>query len=122
MRRFLTYMLLIALTLQSFYRVVMTLDYQIHLPDYLAKCINRDKPELHCNGQCILMQKIRDKERQESESKLATYEFSLVYIHQESLSLETIKPIEEVAPISGAGYFVRKPSNHLSDIFRPPMA
>ena len=39
---------------------VVYIDFKLN-QDYIAKvlCINRDKPELQCNGHCILMQKIK---------------------------------------------------------------
>lgn len=35
------------------------LDYFIQLEEYQAKCVNKARPELACNGQCILMQKLK---------------------------------------------------------------
>ncbi|ELR71084.1 hypothetical protein C900_03048 [Fulvivirga imtechensis AK7] len=45
---------------------VVYIDFKIN-QDYIARvlCINRDKPELNCNGHCILMQKL--KKTQETE-------------------------------------------------------
>lgn len=41
--------------------------------DYIAKelCINRNKPQLHCNGRCYLMRKLKqaqDKEQKQEHS------------------------------------------------------
>src|SRR3546814_3580685 len=79
--RFCAYILFAALTLQSFYRSIMTVEYQIHLPAYIAKCINKDQPQLHCNGQCALMKKIEDKEDKEAKKNLVVYEYSSLYVH-----------------------------------------
>lgn len=35
------------------------IEYYVKLDVYLKNCVNREKPELHCNGQCILMQKLK---------------------------------------------------------------
>ena len=35
------------------------LDYYIKMDAYLEQCSNRNRPELQCNGQCILMQKLK---------------------------------------------------------------
>jgi|SRR5690606_5977003 len=35
------------------------IEYYFQLDAYLAACANRDRPELHCNGQCVLMQKLK---------------------------------------------------------------
>ena len=34
-------------------------EYYLKMEVYLEKCENKKRPELHCNGQCILMQKMR---------------------------------------------------------------
>ncbi|HET6541204.1 MAG TPA: hypothetical protein VFG46_12005 [Chryseolinea sp.] len=34
-------------------------EYYLKTEVYLEKCANKKRPELHCNGQCILMQKMR---------------------------------------------------------------
>jgi hypothetical protein len=35
------------------------INYYIKLEEYKRNCVNKAKPEMHCNGQCILMQKLR---------------------------------------------------------------
>ena len=56
LRIFLSLVLLLPLGLKT----GVVLNWAIH-QDYIAKnlCVNRDKPELHCNGKCVLMQKMR---------------------------------------------------------------
>jgi hypothetical protein len=34
-------------------------EYYLKMEVYLEKCANKKRPELHCNGQCVLMQKLR---------------------------------------------------------------
>ncbi len=55
---------------------------------YIANnlCENRDKPQLHCNGQCILMQKLRkaqENEKKEVDGKIkeTSYFFTSHSIH-----------------------------------------
>lgn len=45
---------------------VVYIDFKIN-QDYISRvlCINRDKPELKCNGHCVLMEKL--KETQDTE-------------------------------------------------------
>lgn len=35
------------------------LDYYVKLEEYKALCINKARPEMKCNGQCILMQRLK---------------------------------------------------------------
>ncbi|WP_270089952.1 hypothetical protein [Sphingobacterium sp. SYP-B4668] len=122
MKRFCTYILLVALTLQSFYRSIMTVDYQIHLPDYLAKCINKDRVQLHCNGQCVLMGKIRDNEKKETKKNLVVYEYSSLYIHKENDNHIVQQPHEEFSEDHFSRYLVDYRFTYNNPIFHPPIS
>jgi hypothetical protein len=54
--------------LQSFSKVWILLSFKVN-QEYIAKalCINRSKPEMHCNGNCILMQRLKAAEEQEKK-------------------------------------------------------
>ncbi len=122
MVRFSVYILLIALTLQSFYRSIMTVDYQIHLPDYIAQCINKDKPQLHCDGQCVLMQKIKEKEKEETKKNLVVYEYSAHYVHKNYTPLAVYQPYEQIIDNTFPLYVIDYHFNYNTPIFRPPVA
>ena len=113
--------LLVALTLQSFYRSVMTLDYQIHLPEYLAKCINKDRPQLHCNGQCVLMKKIKEKEQKEAKKNMVTYEYSSLYLHKEHSVFIAYTSVEEISQPSFPDYTADYLFDYSNAVFRPPI-
>lgn len=40
-------------------KTAVVIDWAVH-QDYIAEnlCENRDRPEMHCNGKCVLMQKM----------------------------------------------------------------
>lgn len=44
---------------------IVYIDFKLN-QDYIAKvlCINRDKPEMQCNGHCVLMQKMTEAQDQ----------------------------------------------------------
>lgn len=115
-------MLLVALTMQSFYRTIMTMEYQLHLPDYLAKCINRDRPQLHCNGQCVLMKKINEKEKEETKKNLVVYEYSALYMHKEHAVFQLYQPLEEISSMHFSPYLIDYRFSFNNPVFRPPIA
>lgn len=121
MKLFCTYILFIALTLQSFYRGILAMDYQIHLPEYLAKCINKEQPQLHCDGHCVLMEKIREKEKEEAKNNLLVYEYSSLYVHKEYTVFTMYQPNEEVGESHFSPYLIGYRFNHNTSIFRPPI-
>lgn len=122
MKTFCTYILLLALTLQSFYRSIIAIDYQIHLPDYIVQCINKNKPQLHCNGQCVLMKRIREKEKEEAKKNVVVYEYSAHYIHKERSVFAIYKPKEETEENLFSPYLIDYRFTYNDPIFRPPIA
>ncbi|HAD13987.1 MAG TPA: hypothetical protein DCF33_16300 [Saprospirales bacterium] len=48
---------------QATIRTAWTIHYQMNRAEYLARCVNKDKPSLHCNGQCAFMKEIAAREK-----------------------------------------------------------
>lgn len=100
----------------------MTMEYQIHLPDYLAKCINKDKPQLQCNGQCVLMKKIREKEKEEAKKNLVVYEYNNLYVHKECTKIPTQVQADETEKAYFTPYLTNYAFTYITPIFHPPVA
>ncbi|HMR19867.1 MAG TPA: hypothetical protein PKA53_11270 [Sphingobacterium sp.] len=122
MIHFCTYILLVALTLQSLYSSIMSVDYQINLSEYLAKCINKDRPQLHCDGQCVLMKKIREKEKEETKKNSVVYEYSTLYVHKEYIIYTMYQPNEEYLESHFPPYLIDYIFNYNTPVFRPPIS
>ncbi len=100
----------------------MTIEYQIHLPEYIAKCINKDRPQLHCNGQCVLMKKIEEKEEKDAKKSLVVYEYSSLYTHNSHFVL-TMHPLqEEINQNHFPPYLTDYRFDYNTPIFRPPIS
>lgn len=70
MIRFVTiWLLTLAVFLQSLAPLLILVDFKIH-QDFIAEvlCINRDQPELQCNGQCHLQEKLSEQQEQEQQA------------------------------------------------------
>ncbi|RDC63941.1 hypothetical protein AHMF7616_02550 [Adhaeribacter pallidiroseus] len=54
---------------QSFSKVFIVLDYQAN-KNYIAEylCVNKKKPEMHCNGHCYLKKQLQKAEQPENQS------------------------------------------------------
>lgn len=100
----------------------MVADYQIHLPEYLEQCINKDKPQLHCNGQCVLMKKIKEKEQEDAAKNMVVYAYSALYVHKDYTVLPTYHPeiIVDTTPFSP--YLLDYRFTYDNTVFRPPIA
>jgi hypothetical protein len=66
--------ILIALVIKLLMAPAIFLDYQIR-KDFIVKnyCINKNRPEMHCDGKCYLAKQI--KKTQENDEKQATDSF-----------------------------------------------
>ena len=68
--------------------VLPLFDYVIN-QDYISEflCINKDKPELNCNGKCYLMQKIKaqNEEKKQNLPRIAMEEYPIGFINFASI-------------------------------------
>jgi hypothetical protein len=67
-----TLVLTIVFGIQTFYGAFIIAGYYVDTPAYAAKCVNKNKPQLHCNGKCMLQKKLNEadnKEKQNTEHK-----------------------------------------------------
>lgn len=104
-------------------KVAITADFVIH-QDYIANnlCENRDKPEMECEGKCVLMQKLKLTESEQDEPQqlpqITQMEFSSFVVTDflfnaiESLQADSSENLP--APTH------HEASIHINDIFHPP--
>ncbi|UKJ08779.1 hypothetical protein [Solitalea lacus] len=68
MKKLLSIVLMMAILLQTFSNLVIVSSYEVNkgfISTYL--CENKDKPKLHCNGQCYLMKKLKKAAQEEEQ-------------------------------------------------------
>src|SRR4051812_49427532 len=114
-------LLLIAFATQTFERTFLVLDYYANTASFAEKCENKLRPLLHCNGQCLLMKKMKDQENKDqqlperkSENKsevIPASSYVSEIFHSEKISIDTFPSYEE-----GLLQKTARP------IFRPPSA
>lgn len=64
MKTFISTILCVVLAFPWAMKVGVTMDFIIR-QDYIANnfCVNKDKPEMHCNGKCVLMKTLSLSEK-----------------------------------------------------------
>jgi hypothetical protein len=70
-RQTVTYLLITSLLLQLFSREAVVMSFELNR-EFIAKtlCENRDRPSLHCEGQCYLAKKLKaQQEREDRQTK-----------------------------------------------------
>ena len=98
-------------------------EYYLKMEVYLEKCANKKRPELHCNGQCILMQKMRamNAESQDQSrpapAKINFEDYPIGFVEElpgvKSIACSTSKPLNV------SRQFVLS-SAHKTAVFHPP--
>jgi hypothetical protein len=124
MRTFFAYFFLILILWPSWRMGLVWVWFKAN-QTFIAKelCINKDRPEMHCNGKCFLMTKMRDVHRQGHDNFVNGLENllckDLVYVFQAfTLHLSPLAPA--VQPKSH--FFYRAPLSipHLLALIKPP--
>ncbi|GGF45557.1 hypothetical protein GCM10011339_37550 [Echinicola rosea] len=109
------------IVLNSMVFSVIQMDYVLN-KEYIAEnlCINRDKPEMNCDGKCFLAEKLQEAQDQK-EQQPGGIDFSRdfgIYILQDNHFGFQQTPIPLNLPkafYQGGKYF-----NTTTDIFHPP--
>jgi hypothetical protein len=60
-RRAAAFLLLLVFFAQAFSRYLLVADYYVNSSSYLADCVNKDRPWMHCNGRCQLCKKLHQQ-------------------------------------------------------------
>jgi hypothetical protein len=75
-QRIIAFILFLAFLGQTFNQGWYYLDYLVEKREYMKRCENKSRPQMHCNGKCQLMKKIQAQQEKEQgqppELKLAT--------------------------------------------------
>lgn len=117
-----TILLLIAFSIQTFYRVFIVADFYKN-QDKIAKtlCENKARPKLHCNGKCQLAKKLQQEEKKDQnnpERKLENKYEVFLSKPDHTLPLNNSTIIETFYATTKNGSL----SGFTSDCFHPPTA
>jgi hypothetical protein len=68
-KAFFSYLLISLVLLQTFSREVLVVDFTLHRAIITARfCVNKTRPQLHCDGQCYIAKQLKKQEDRESKS------------------------------------------------------
>lgn len=114
--------LILLLMTQTFSKWFVLMSFKLN-QDYIAKniCENRYRPQMHCNGNCVLMKKMKQEEKQEQNAP-APGKVQLASIVLSSKSF--FATVEPLFAISATSYTIAgnwgKPIDRAGFIFHPP--
>lgn len=124
MRTFFAYFFLILILWPSWRMGLVWVWFKANQP-FIAKelCINKDRPEMHCNGKCFLMTKMREVHRQGHDNFVNGLENllgkDLVYVFQ-AFTLRLLQPAPAVQHKSHFFYRISQSILHTLALIKPP--
>lgn len=111
----------IILYIAAMLRPVMPLANYLINQDYIAEflCINKDKPELECNGKCYLEKQLKEasEEKEKNLPAIAMEEYPIGII--DFIIFLSEKPIIETSTCD-VQYYNNYKFSYLNQIFHPP--
>ena len=114
--------MLIALISQTFSMAMVMGDYLLRTESYAALCINKDKPEMHCNGHCQMTKKMQEENNSDKNNPQTNLDISVVYFVSDFVTIELPEPagvtLNKLFPFIQESATFQQPG----DIFRPPIA
>lgn len=117
-----TILLFVAFTAQTFQRTFMVMDYYANTGAFAKNCENKFRPKMHCNGQCVLMKKLKEQESRDQQNPERKQENKNEVISSRSffatLSLSGFKTIFTTYPNASEGRVLSMPRT----FFHPPGA
>lgn len=123
MKKAISIVLVFLLIFSNLSRIWILIDYTVN-QDFIAKvlCINKNKPELQCNGKCHLANQIKQQEEKENQGTASESKTKTEVIFIQNLSVE-VPNSAIVSVISNTlnPYTTRfNSSDYLERLLRPP--
>ena len=115
--------LLVLVMTQSFSHWFVVLAFNINR-DYIAKnlCENRYRPKMHCNGNCVLMKKLKEKEKAEQNEPASKSEISIIVLSSKTYFANTLPPIHVQVKTEFPESLSAKTVDRSFAFFHPPQA
>jgi hypothetical protein len=105
---------------QTFQQGFIMLDYYTNTKAFAKNCENIARPQLHCNGKCQMMKKLKEeqnKDQQSSERKGETRGEAFCF---ERFSISFGHYTTDSKQVFGSYYQVSFPKGIPTDILHPP--
>lgn len=124
LKAFFSYLLLSLVLLQTFSREVLVVDFTLNRATITARfCVNKARPQLHCDGQCYFAKQLKQQEDRETKAPSSLKE-RLEMLPATFRSLVPPAPAQWASAPVGYGRYrlARVPANAAHGVFHPPQA
>lgn len=124
MKAFFAYFLVALVLLQTFSRELLVVDFALNRATITARfCVNKARPQLHCDGKCYFAQRLKQQEDREAKAP-NTLKEKLEMLPSAFRALVPAAPGRWAsAPAGHAAYrLAGAPARAPLGVFRPPQA
>lgn len=123
MSRFLAYFLTTLLLLQTLGPEMLVLNYQLNKTAITARyCVNKARPQLHCNGKCHLAQQLRKAEGSDKKAPAETRaRVKFDVLPTAACVLPPLRRWPRPAPRFARPQVARCVAGRTMGVFRPPL-
>jgi len=90
--------------------------------DYIAKnlCVNRDRPEMKCNGKCQLCKRLRAEDKKENKGLPALKNLKLFSLFNSPKNIFNFNPSNDASKFASL-YLEDNSASHKPGVFHPPL-
>ena len=115
-------LLLVACLVMSTQSLLLLQGAFTHRQDYIAEklCVNRDRPDIDCDGHCVLMERLGEHHKHKDESGTDALALALSVVPLVTPPVQLVEPAatEPTVPLPIANSWM--PDGHPAGVFRPP--
>jgi hypothetical protein len=113
--------LVLLLVSQAFSNWFVVMAFNLNR-DYIAKnlCENRYRPELNCNGKCVLMKKMKEREKEEQNQPAVRIDVTVVVLSSRTFFINELPPVTVSIFAFGTDTRTIKPVDRSLPVFQPP--
>ncbi|MEP6467320.1 MAG: hypothetical protein ABJB05_13505 [Parafilimonas sp.] len=100
----------------------MVADYYIDTSSYSANCINKDNPQMHCNGQCQLQKRLNETDNKDKQTTERKGETGIEVLSSKSFFAVVQTPFR--ASLNKKYFIINTgtPVDHSFTFFHPPQS
>lgn len=120
LKQFVAAFMLLTFMGQTFSNALIVADYYINTESFAVNCENKDKPQLHCNGQCQMTKQLEKENKKDqtnpdrkSENKVEVISSKSFYAE---IDIESTPNTNQYSLHYNAG----NPIQRSASIFHPP--
>lgn len=111
--------LLLAFTVSTFNKAAIVVGYFANTAAFAKNCENKAKPQLHCNGRCQMMKKLKQEEKKETRNPERSMKYQDEVLSSRSF-FASLSFFKHKHSSSFADRHTTLPEQRSNDIFHPP--